>query len=94
MRTILLAMLVLAAPLAAQARDCSHLSDAQIRAAVVRESRQAYYRTGHPCACPDDHMRNGRRCGNVSAYVRPGGASPLCYPRDVSAAAVRTYCAR
>lgn len=31
------------------------------------------------CDCPYDLMRNGRRCGNNSAYVKPGGASPVCF---------------
>ncbi len=60
------------------------LSDAQVRQAIIQESIAAYKRTGHPCACPFDLMRNGRQCGNVSAYSRPGGASPLCFPQDVS----------
>src|SRR5437588_81360 len=60
------------------------LSDAQIREIVVKESVARYLATGHPCACPYNLMRNGRQCGNVSAYVRPGGASPLCYAKDVS----------
>ena len=30
-------------------------------------------------------MRNGRRCGKTSAYIRPGGAHPMCYPVDVTA---------
>lgn len=74
------------------AHDCSRMSDALIRSAIVHESRVAYYRTGHPCACPDDHARNGSLCGRRSAYSRPGGASPKCYPGDVSAADVRAYC--
>ena len=60
------------------------LADAQVRDAIIRDSVNAYLATGHPCACPDNTMRNGHQCGNVSAYVRPGGASPLCYPKDVS----------
>jgi hypothetical protein len=36
---------------------------------IIQESRNAYYATGHPCACPDDLMRNGRRCGGTSAYI-------------------------
>src|SRR5436190_16806057 len=46
-------------------------SAAVIAAILVEESRRAYYATGHPCACPDDVMRNGRRCGGNSAYSRP-----------------------
>jgi len=66
-------------------------SDHEIAKAIVQESRQQYYSTGHPCACPDDVMRNGRRCGNVSAYVRPGGAEPLCYVSDITKGMIDAY---
>jgi hypothetical protein len=36
-------------------------------------------------------MRNGRACGGRSAYSRPGGASPLCYPGDVTTAMIESY---
>ena len=55
-----------------------------IRQAIIRDSIAKYQATGHPCACPYNLMRNGRQCGDRSAYSRPGGASPLCYPNDVS----------
>lgn len=67
------------------------LTTAAIAALLVAESRRAYYATGHPCACPEDRMRNGRACGGRSAYSRPGGASPLCYPTDVSQAMINAY---
>ena len=51
-------------------------------------SRNAYYATGHPCACPDDLMRNGRRCGGNSAYIRPGGAHSR--PRESQRPLART----
>ena len=60
------------------------LSDAQVREAIIRESVAAYLATGHPCAYPCNAARNGSSCGRRSAYTRPGGASPLCYPKDVS----------
>jgi hypothetical protein len=60
------------------------LSDAQIRNAIIQESIARYQATGHPCACPYNIARNGSRCGVRSAYSRPGGAEPLCYPSDVS----------
>jgi hypothetical protein len=69
-------------------------SDDEIAKAIIQQSRQEYYATGHPCACPDDVMRNGRRCGNVSAYVRPGGAEPLCYVSDVTKGMIDTYRAK
>jgi hypothetical protein len=67
------------------------LSDQEIAEFIVGESRQAYYRTGHPCACPEDLARNGSRCGKRSAYSRPGGAQPYCYGRDVPAAEIARY---
>ncbi|MET4749213.1 hypothetical protein [Bradyrhizobium sp. RT11b] len=67
------------------------LTAAAIAALIVAESRRVYYSTGHPCACPDDRMRNGRACGGRSAYSRPGGAAPLCYPTDVPEAMIETY---
>jgi hypothetical protein len=67
------------------------LTAAAIAALLVRTSRQSYYASGRPCACPDDVMRNGRRCGSRSAYNRPGGASPLCYPDDVTSGMIEAY---
>jgi hypothetical protein len=67
------------------------LTAAAIAAIIVKTSRDQYYATGHPCACPDDLMRNGRACGGRSAYSRPGGAAPLCYPTDITAAMIESY---
>jgi hypothetical protein len=58
-------------------------SAAAIAAMLVQESRAAYHASGRSCACPDDLMRNGRRCGGNSAYSKPGGAAPYCYVSDV-----------
>ena len=60
-------------------------SDAQIRQEIVRESIAAY--SGN-CPCPYNVASNGSRCGGRSAYSRPGGESPKCFPSDVSAAEV------
>lgn len=70
------------------------LTAAAIAALIVAASRQAYYATGRPCACPDDRMRNGRACGSRSAYSRPGGAQPLCFASDVSARMIEEYRSR
>jgi hypothetical protein len=67
------------------------LTAAAIAAIIVRASRAQYHAGGRPCACPDDTMRNGRACGGRSAYSRPGGAAPFCYPSDVTAAMIDTY---
>jgi hypothetical protein len=64
------------------------VSDAEIRQLMIRESLAAY---PGPCPCPYNTMRNGRHCGNFSAYSKPGGRSPLCYAEDVSQKMVDDY---
>ena len=66
------------------------LTDAAIASVIVQASRSQYYATGRPCACPYDTTRNGR-CGGRSAYSRPGGASPLCYPSDITREMIERY---
>jgi hypothetical protein len=81
MRQFLTALLILTAtPVFA----LEPMTDAQVREAVIKDSIAAYLATGHPCACPYNLARNGSQCGGRSAYSRPGGAEPLCYPKDVS----------
>jgi hypothetical protein len=67
------------------------LTLAAIAALIVEESRQAYYAIGRSCACPEDLTPTGRRCGGNSAYSRPGGASPFCYPSDVPPERIEQY---
>lgn len=67
------------------------LTDAQVVEKIIQGSRDDYYATGHPCACPYDRARNGSSCGGRSAYSRPGGAEPKCYPKDVSKTEIEAY---
>ena len=66
-------------------------TDSEIRQAIIRESIASY---SGSCPCPYSVDRGGRRCGGRSAYSRPGGASPLCYERDVTQKMVDDYRAR
>lgn len=66
-------------------------SDAQIKRYIIEESLASY--PGN-CPCPYNADRAGRSCGRRSAYTRPGGYAPKCYPSDVSAAEVAVYRAR
>ena len=63
-------------------------TDGQIRQAIIRQSIANY--SGN-CPCPYNRASNGSRCGGRSAYSRPGGASPKCFPGDVSQAEVNAY---
>ena len=78
-------------PCSSAARASSRRPDAEIRKILVNQSIARY---SGSCPCPFNTDRGGRRCGRRSAYSRPGGASPLCYPSDVSDAAVEAYRAR
>lgn len=68
--------------------DQSVLTDAAIAAALIQRSQVAY---AGSCPCPESYDRAGRRCGARSAYSKPGGSSPLCYPTDVSSEMVIAY---
>lgn len=64
------------------------VSDASIRQQMIDASLASY--SGN-CPCPYNRMSNGRRCGKTSAYIRPRGASPLCYPEDISDSEVQQF---
>ncbi len=64
------------------------VSDGEIRRLIVQESIAAY---SGACPCPESRKQNGDRCGKSSAYSRDGGDRPLCYPSNVSDAAVQRY---
>lgn len=75
-------VLILATPVLALQGQPS--TDDQIKQAIIQQSIATYNATGHPCACPYQSDRAGHACGRRSAYSRPGGAAPLCYPDDVT----------
>ena len=64
------------------------VGDAAIRRAMIRASIASY--AGN-CPCPYSTTRRGRRCGGRSAWSRPGGASPYCFPTDISDGLVARY---
>lgn len=66
----------------------SLLSRANISAILRSQSLSRY---SGSCPCPYNYDRGGRRCGARSAYSRPGGASPLCYPRDVTTNMIQSF---
>lgn len=66
-------------------------SDDHVKQAIIQQSITAYNATGQPCACPYQIDRAGHACGRRSAYSRPGGAAPLCYPQDVTPAMVSEW---
>jgi hypothetical protein len=63
-------------------------TDAEIKQAIINQSIASY--RGN-CPCPYNTDRAGRRCGARSAYSRPGGASPICYEKDVTQRMIDDY---
>jgi hypothetical protein len=63
-------------------------TDDEIKQELIKESIASYPGT---CACPYNVDRAGHRCGRRSAYSRPGGYTPLCYPIDVTGEMVKKY---
>ena len=53
----------------------------EIKASMIAQSIAQY--PGR-CPCPYFRDRAGRLCGRRSAYSRPGGYEPLCYPEDIT----------
>lgn len=64
------------------------LTDKEIRSVLIQQSVSRY--RGN-CPCPYNRASNGSRCGKRSAYSKPGGYSPLCYPADVTDKMVENY---
>ena len=60
--------------------DNSSMSDEEIIQVIIYKSIATH--RGN-CACPYNRATNGSKCGRRSAYSRPGGYQPMCYPRDV-----------
>ena len=79
------------APLAsvqAQQTATQSPSDGEIRSRLVQESIASY---SGACPCPESRKSNGAQCGASSAYSRPGGEQPLCYPNQVTDAMIKRY---
>jgi len=82
--TVLAALLGIAA---AQIKQVAK-TNAEIRQEIIKQSIASYKGT---CPCPYSVDRAGRMCGRRSAYSKPGGASPICYQKDVTPKMVVDY---
>lgn len=66
-------------------------TEAEVRTAIVEQSRRAYFADGKPCPCPYDVKGNGEACAHWSAYAKRCGAEPFCYAEDVTADDIEAY---
>lgn len=67
------------------------LSVAAVKRILIARSLSGY--RGN-CPCPYNRTARGSKCGGRSAWSRPGGEEPLCYPTDITAGMVADYQAR
>jgi len=74
--------------LVATADGKQELTDVEIRQVIIQQSIAQY---PGACACPYSVARNGSRCGVRSAYSKPSGYSPICFPQDVTDDMVKKY---
>jgi hypothetical protein len=63
-------------------------TDAEIKQLIIKESIAAYKGS---CPCPYNTDKAGKSCGARSAYSKPGGASPVCYEKDVTDKMIDDY---
>lgn len=75
---VLLILAFFIAPAAGQ--TAQPMTDDQIRQAIIAESIRSY--PGR-CPCPYNSASNGSRCGKRSAWSKPGGRDPICYPNEI-----------
>lgn len=79
---------VLAALSIFNAHAKENLSDEQIRKLIIQQSISSY---AGSCPCPYSVARNGSKCGARSAYSKPRGYRPICYPSNVTSDMVAKF---
>ena len=79
MKKLLITLALLSSTVFAQ--PYQRLTDEKIRYQIIQQSIAQY---PGPCACPYSVARNGSSCGNRSAFSKPGGYDPICYPQQIS----------
>jgi len=81
LRHLVIVLITIAATSTSSPAAEKRLSDAQVKKEIIKESIAEY--PGN-CPCPYNVVRNGSMCGKRSAYSKPGGYAPICYPSDVT----------
>jgi len=83
-----LILLTLALGIAAAQTTKIAKTNVEIRQEIIKQSIASYKDS---CPCPYSADGTGRMCGWWSAYDKPGGASPLCFQKDVTTKMVIDY---
>lgn len=68
--------------------DQDSLTDFEVSQTLIDASIEAY---DGQCPCPYSLASDSSECGGRSAYSRPGGEMPLCFPEDVTDEMVQAW---
>lgn len=87
---IAISLILLISTITIRAENHIHetLTDQQTRQIIIQNSIQAY---AGSCPCPYNLDRRERLCGARSAWSKPGGKSPLCYPNDITPELIENF---
>jgi len=91
MRLIILTASLILIPISVFAASSNQPSDEEIKEILINQSISGYLATGHSCPCPNLQDKTGKSCGAKSAWSKPGGKLPLCYPSDVTPEMIMQY---
>ena len=64
------------------------ITNEQIIQNIIQNSIASYLGN---CPCPYSITVSGSKCGKRSAYSKPGGYAPICYPENVTPAMISSY---
>jgi hypothetical protein len=68
------------------------LTTAEAAKEIIQRQNEAYMLMDKPCPCPYNTKRDGKtKCGDSSAYSKPGGLQPLCYTENVTPDMIDDY---
>jgi len=79
---------VLALSFSMMAGQLTNKTDVEIKELIIKDSIASYRGS---CPCPSSKDSAGKNCGARIAYSKPGGASPICYGKDVTQKMVDDY---
>ena len=63
-------------------------TDTEATQKIINNSIAGYNGT---CPCPYSINTAGKQCGGTSAYSQGGGASPICYPEQVTQDMIKAW---
>ena len=90
-KTTIITLITIALAFTAETKTVKPKTDREIKELIVEQSVGEYLAYVGNCPCPYNRTKANRRCGERSAYSKPGGQEPLCYVSDVTDDMVKAW---